>query len=111
MTGLLLWVVTGLAVSGGLVGRVAGVVGTTAPKGPSLSARLRARTGQADQDARARRRNRLVAGGIAGALVWLVTGVFVAGVLVTLAIVGVPWLLAPTKGAAVRIGKLEALGD
>jgi Flp pilus assembly protein TadB len=111
MTGLLLWVVTGLAVSGGLVGLVAGIVGTTAPKGPSLTARLRARTGHADQDARARRRNRLAAGAIAGALVWLVTGVFVAGVLVMLAIVGVPWLLAPTKGAAVRIGKLEALGD
>ncbi|MET7621941.1 type II secretion system F family protein [Streptomyces sp. NPDC005408] len=111
MRTLLLWVIAGLALSAGLVGLVAGIVGTTQPKGPSLVARLRARTGQADQDARMRRRNRLVAGAVAGALLWLVTGVFVAGVLLMLAIVGVPWLLAPTKGAATRIGKLEALGD
>ncbi|WUD70297.1 type II secretion system F family protein [Streptomyces sp. NBC_00510] len=111
MSGMLLWVVAGLAVATGMVGVVAGVAGTSAPKGPGVVARLRARTGQADQDARLRRRNRLVAGGIAGALVWLVTGVFVAGALVMLAVVGVPWLLAPTQGAARRIGKLEALGD
>jgi Flp pilus assembly protein TadB len=58
-----------------------------------------------------RRRTRLAAGAVAGAAVWLVTGVFVGGALVMLAMVGVPWLLAPTKGAATRIGKLEALGD
>ncbi|SEO89364.1 type II secretion system F family protein [Actinacidiphila rubida] len=111
MTGLLLWVVAGLVLSAGLVGLVAGIVGTDAPQGPSLLLRLRARTGQADLDARMRRRTRLVIGAVAGAIVWLVTGVFVAGVLVMLAVAGVPWLLAPTRGAAVRIAKLEALGD
>jgi Flp pilus assembly protein TadB len=111
MAGLLLWVVAGLAVTSGLAGLVAGIAGTSRPKGPSLAARLRARTGQTDQDARMQRRTRLTAGAIAGAAVWLVTGVFVAGGLVMLAIVGVPWLLAPTKGAASRIAKLEALGD
>lgn len=44
-------------------------------------------------------------------MLWLVTGVFIAGALVLLAAVGVPWLLAPTKSAALRIAKLEALGD
>jgi Flp pilus assembly protein TadB len=58
-----------------------------------------------------RRRTRLAAGAVTGALIWLVTGVFIAGVLVALAITGVPWLLAPTKSANTRITKLEALGD
>jgi len=111
MTGLLLWVVAGLILAAGLVGLVAGIIGTTAPKGPSLLLRLRARTGQADLDARMRRRTRLTAGAVLGGVVWLVTGVFVAGVLVMLAVTGVPWLLAPTRGAAIRIAKLEALGD
>ncbi|MFF5170567.1 type II secretion system F family protein [[Kitasatospora] papulosa] len=111
MGALLLWVLAGLALSGGVVGLFAGIVGTTRPKGSSVAARLRVRTGYADQDARARRRNMLVAGVVVGSVLWLVTGVFVLGVLVVLAAVGVPWLLAPTKGAAGRIGKLEALGD
>lgn len=111
MGALLLWVLAGLALAGGLVGLAAGIIGTTRPKGPSLASRLRARTGYADQDARLRSRNRLVAGLVVGALLWLVSGVFVLGALVVPAAVGVPWLLAPTKGAAGRIGKLEALGD
>jgi len=111
VTGLLLWVLSGLAVSGGLVGVAAGFLGTDQPKGPSWAARLRARGGLGDLDARLRRRTRLTVGAIAGAVVWLFTGVFVAGVLVVVAFAGVPWLLAPTRGAAVRIGKLEALGD
>ena len=109
-TGGLLWVLAGLAVAAGLVGLVAGIVGTTTPKGPSLIARWRA-GGFRDADAAMRRRTRLAAGVVAGALVWLITGVFVAGVLVALAILGVPWLLAPTASAATRIAKLEALGD
>ncbi|MFB7301402.1 type II secretion system F family protein [Streptomyces rubiginosohelvolus] len=111
MSSLLLWVVCGLAVAGGIVGLVAGVVGTSAPAGPSLAARLRARPGKTDRDARVRRRNLLTAGAVVGALLWLVTGVFVLGVLAVLVAVGVPWLLSPTKGANVRIGRLEALGD
>ncbi|MGW0751968.1 type II secretion system F family protein [Streptomyces sp. NPDC002587] len=111
MTALLLWVVCGLAVTGGLVGLVAGIVGTTAPAGPSVAARLRAGRRLAGRDERMARRTRLALGTLAGILLWLVTGVFVAGVLVLLAVVGVPWLLSPTKSAAARIGKLEALGD
>lgn len=111
MTILLMWVMAGLTLTGGLVGLASGVVGTTAPKGPGLAARLRAGRGAASRDARMARRTRVAAGAVAGVLLWLVTGVFIAGVLVFLAVVGVPWLLSPTKSATVRIGKLEALGD
>ncbi|MFG2716226.1 type II secretion system F family protein [Streptomyces goshikiensis] len=106
-----MWVLCGLAVVGGLVGLVAGIIGTTAPAGPSLTARLRAGRGMASRDAAMARRTRIAAGALAGVVLWLVTGVFIAGALVFLAVVGVPWLLAPTKSAAARIGKLEALGD
>ncbi|MFD7555209.1 type II secretion system F family protein [Streptomyces sp. NPDC059835] len=106
-----MWVLAGLALAGGLVGLVVGVVGTTAPKGPTLAARLRAGRQLAGRDQRMARRTRLAGGALAGGLLWLVTGVFVAGALVFLAVVGVPWLLSPTKSATARIGKLEALGD
>ncbi|MFE2326049.1 type II secretion system F family protein [Streptomyces sp. NPDC059385] len=106
-----MWVLAGLALAGGMVGLVVGVVGTTAPKGPTLAARLRAGRQLAGRDQRMARRTRLAAGTLAGVLLWLVTGVFVAGALVFLAVVGVPWLLSPTKSATARIGKLEALGD
>ncbi|MFD6469547.1 type II secretion system F family protein [Streptomyces goshikiensis] len=106
-----MWVLCGLAVAGGLVGLAVGIIGTSAPAGPSLTARLRAGRSMVSRDAAMARRMRIAAGALAGVVLWLVTGVFVAGALVFLAVVGVPWLLAPTKSAAARIGKLEALGD
>ncbi|MFD4924230.1 type II secretion system F family protein [Streptomyces goshikiensis] len=106
-----MWVLCGLAVAGGLVGLAVGIIGTSAPAGPSLTARLRAGRSMVSRDAAMARRTRIAAGALAGVVLWLVTGVFVAGALVFLAVVGVPWLLAPTKSAAARIGKLEALGD
>lgn len=108
---LLLWVVAGLAVTGGLVGLVAGCVGTTAPKGPGLAARIRAGRQLASRDEQMARRTRLVVGAVAGIVLWLVTGVFVAGAMLFLAVIGVPWLLSPTKSATARIAKLESLGD
>ncbi|MFJ9551070.1 type II secretion system F family protein [Streptomyces erythrochromogenes] len=106
-----MWVMAGLALAGGLVGLAAGIVGTTAPQGPTVAARLRAGRQLAGQDERMARRTRLAGGAVAAVVLWLVTGVFVAGALVFLAVIGVPWLLAPTKSATTRIGKLEALGD
>ncbi|MFE3865060.1 type II secretion system F family protein [Streptomyces goshikiensis] len=106
-----MWVLCGLAVAGGLVGLAVGIIGTSAPAGPSLTARLRAGRSMVSRNAAMARRTRIAAGALAGVVLWLVTGVFVAGALVFLAVVGVPWLLAPTKSAAARIGKLEALGD
>ncbi|MFB7176921.1 type II secretion system F family protein [Streptomyces sp. NPDC056257] len=106
-----MWVLAGLALAGGLVGLVVGIVGTTAPKGPPVAACIRAGRRLAGRDELMARRTRLAGGALAGVVLWLVTGVFVAGALVFLAVVGVPWLLAPTKSATTRIGKLEALGD
>ncbi|MEU6212185.1 type II secretion system F family protein [Streptomyces sp. NPDC047023] len=108
---LLMWVLAGLALVGGLVGLVAGIVGTTAPPGPTVAARIRAGRHLADRDERTARRTRLAGGALAAAVLWMTTGVFVAGALLFLAVTGVPWLLAPTKSATARIGKLEALGD
>ncbi|MET9607033.1 type II secretion system F family protein [Streptomyces sp. NPDC006512] len=111
MTTLLMWVLAGLAIAAGVVGVVAGVVGTTAPKGPGIAARLRAGRRLAGRDEKMVRRTRLAVGAAAGILLWLVTGVFIAAALVFLAVIGVPWLLSPTKSATARIGKLEALGE
>ncbi|XDV61523.1 type II secretion system F family protein [Streptomyces sp. R33] len=108
---VLLWVLAGLAVAGGLVGLVAGIAGTTAPKGPGVAARLRAGRHLATRDEQMARRTRLTGGALAGVLLWLISGVFIAGVMVFLAVIGVPWLLSPTKSATARIAKLEALGD
>lgn len=108
---VLLWVVAGLAVAGGLVGLIAGIVGTSAPKGPGVAARLRAGRHLATRDEQMARRTRLIGGALAGVLLWLISGVFIAGVMVFLAVIGVPWLLSPTKSATARIAKLEALGD
>ncbi|WP_369780177.1 type II secretion system F family protein [Streptomyces sp. R33] len=106
-----MWVLAGLAVAGGLVGLVAGIAGTTAPKGPGVAARLRAGRHLATRDEQMARRTRLTGGALAGVLLWLISGVFIAGVMVFLAVIGVPWLLSPTKSATARIAKLEALGD
>ncbi|MFF3950536.1 type II secretion system F family protein [Streptomyces sp. NPDC001902] len=111
-TGVLLWGITGAALVAGLVGIVIGVTGTEAPKRPPLWSRLRAASAAGvGRRALEQRKTRLVVGAVAGAVVWAVSGVFVAGVLVLLAVPGVPWLLAPTKGAGLRIVRLEALGD
>ncbi|MGR3938465.1 type II secretion system F family protein [Streptomyces sp. BRA346] len=110
MTALMM-VVCGMALVGGLVALAAGVAGTTTPPRPGWLARWRARSaGQPDPvEQRMRRRARWVAGGVLGLVVWLVTGMFVAGALAGLVVVGVPWLLSPTRSSQTRIVQLEAL--
>ncbi len=107
----LIMVVCGMAVVGGLVALTAGLFGTTEPHHPGLVARWRARTsGQPDPvEQRMRRQALLGAGIVLGLAVWLVTGVFMAGVLTGLAVVGVPWLLSPTASSQARIVQMEAL--
>lgn len=113
MTGAVWWSVCGALVVAGLVAVVAALVGTTAPKGPGWVTRWRVRWfGGPGQHLRAARRRMLLIGAVVvTAVVWAVTGVFVAGVLLGAAVVGVPWLLAPTASASARIAKLEALGE
>lgn len=110
----LLWaLLSGMAVVGGVIGVVAGLVGTTASRRATLLQRWRARRAEEvrSQDAKMRRRT-LAAAAVGLCLtVWLLSGNFVAAVLLGAAVLGVPWLVAPAQVAQVRIGQLEALSE
>ncbi|MCZ4603514.1 type II secretion system F family protein [Streptomyces sp. Lzd4kr] len=110
----LLWgLLSGMAVAGGLIGLVAGVVGTTAPRRAPLRQRWRTMHGRSVQSADARLRRRTLAAVailVLGA-VWLVSGNFVGGVLLGAAVIGVPWLITPGQVAKARIGQLEGLSE
>ncbi|MGW3134985.1 type II secretion system F family protein [Streptomyces sp. NPDC001139] len=111
---LLFGLLCGMAVIGGLIGVVAGVVGTTAPRRAPLlkrwQARLRGGKNQGE-DARLRRRTLMVAAVVVFVAVWLVSGNFVGGALLGAAVIGVPWLISPAQIAQERIGQLEALSE
>ncbi|MEV0449789.1 type II secretion system F family protein [Streptomyces sp. NPDC050600] len=111
--GALWWTLCGVLISGGVLAAVVATIGTTAPKNPSPTARLRTAWsgGPGTQQQAARRRALLTAAGITFLVVWFVSGVFVAAVLLGAGVVGVPWLLNPTTGGKARITKLEALAD
>ncbi|MET7456255.1 type II secretion system F family protein [Streptomyces sp. NPDC005574] len=111
---ILLWgLLSGMAVIGGLMGVVAGLVGTTAPRGAALRQRWHAvRAGkEQSQDVRLRRRTLTVAAVVVFAGVWLISGNFVGGALLGAAVVGVPWLITPAHMAQERIGQLEGLSE
>ncbi|KKD02042.1 membrane protein, partial [Streptomyces sp. WM6386] len=112
---LLLALLSGMAVVGGLIGTVAGIVGTTAPRQAPLRQRWQAlRAGQHQdqgEEVRLRRRALAVCALVVFLAVWLLSGNFVAGLLLSAAVVGVPWLITPSKIAAERIGQLEALSE
>jgi Flp pilus assembly protein TadB len=112
---LLLALLSGMAVVGGLIGTVAGIVGTTTPRRAPLHRRWQALRAGQDQDrgeeVRLRRRTLTACALVVFGAVWLVSGNFVAGGLLGAAVVGVPWLITPSKIAAERIGQLEALSE
>ncbi|MER7568906.1 type II secretion system F family protein [Streptomyces sp. NPDC097941] len=111
---LLFGLLCGMAVVGGLVGLVAGVVGTTAPRRAPLHRRWQAalRGGRnQSEDTRMRRRTLLIAGVVVFVTVWLVSGNFVGGALLGAGVIGVPWLITPAQMAQDRIGQLEALSE
>jgi len=105
--------VAGLLATAGVVVGLVGVVGTTRPPRPPSTAVARLRrwsTGTArDPTARRLRQTGLVAAALAGAVTWLVSGWPIAGIIVAVAIPGVPWLFA--SGAAERkaIARLQAV--
>ncbi|MDG9709729.1 type II secretion system F family protein [Streptomyces sp. DH10] len=110
----LLWgLLSGMAVVGGLIGFVAGVVGTTAPRRAPLRQRWQAlRAGkEQSKDVRMRRRTLAVLAVVVFVSVWLVSGNFVGGALLGAAVIGVPWLITPAQMAQERIGQLEALSE
>lgn len=112
-TALLVGLFAGLAATGGLVGLVTGLVGTTAPPAPGPVGRLRRALRSEDRDevTRARARMRWAVGVVLALAVWAITGWFVLGMIALLLVVGLPWLLSPTKATSARIEQLDALAD
>ncbi|MEU8950942.1 type II secretion system F family protein [Streptomyces sp. NPDC048489] len=110
---LLLALLCGMTLVAGLIGVVAGIIGTTAPRRAPLRQRWQARrTGVArSEDVRLRRRTLAAAAAVAFVVVWLVSGNFVGGLLLGAAVVGVPWLISPAQLAQNRIGQLEGLSE
>ncbi|CAL9671284.1 hypothetical protein SUDANB15_07415 (plasmid) [Streptomyces sp. enrichment culture] len=110
---ILLWgLLSGMAVVGGLIGVVAGIVGSAAPRRAPWWQRALARRGPGQtEDVQTRRRALSVAASGVFIAVWLMSGNFVAGVLLGAAVIGVPWLVTPGQIAAERIGQLEALSE
>ncbi|PKV82711.1 type II secretion system F family protein [Streptomyces sp. TLI_146] len=111
---LLSALLSGMALVGGLIGVVAGALGTAAPRRASLRRRWHAALcGGRPQGAGARLRRRSVraAGGVMGVAVWLISGNFVGGALLGAAVIGVPWLITPARMAKEHIGRLEALSE
>ncbi|GGJ60704.1 type II secretion system F family protein [Streptomyces brasiliensis] len=111
---ILVWgLVCGMAVIGGLIGVVAGAVGTPAPRRAPLRQRWQAlRAGkEPSEDVRLRRRTLAVLAVMVFVSVWLVSGNFVGGTLLGAAVVGVPWLITPGQIAKERIGQLEGLSE
>jgi Flp pilus assembly protein TadB len=102
-----------MAVIGGLIGVVAGLVGTTAPRRASLWQRWQALRAGRDQsqDVRLRRRTLTVLAVVVFVAMWLISGNFVGGALLGAAVTGVPWLIVPSQMAQERIGQLEALSE
>ncbi|WP_031488042.1 type II secretion system F family protein [Streptomyces bicolor] len=110
---LLFALLSGMSVVGGLIGVIAGLVGTTAPRRAPLRQRWQAlRAGQEQgEGGRMRRRTLTSAGLVVFLAVWLVSGNFVAGALLGAAVIGVPWLVTPARIAQEHIGRLEALSE
>jgi Flp pilus assembly protein TadB len=110
---LLFGLLCGMAVIGGLVGVVAGMVGTTAPRRAPLHQRWQTqRAGKKHSEgARLRRRTLIVAAVAVFTAVWLLSGNFVGGALLGAAVIGVPWLITPAQMAQERIGQLEGLSE
>ncbi|MEY2248443.1 type II secretion system F family protein [Streptomyces sp. BF23-18] len=110
---MVLWaLLSGMTLVAGLIGVVAGVVGTTAPRRAPGRRRWPARhQGAPSEDARLRRRTLAAAASVVFVAVWLVSGNFVGGVLLGAAVVGVPWLISPGQLAKERIGQLEGLSE
>ena len=111
-SGVLLAGVSGALIVGGLL--LAGYGLTVPATRPPRQQRRprRAVPGTAAVERTARRRRVLwAAGGAAAATVWLASGWPVGGMLVGLAVVGVPWLLAQFSASNAAVERLEALQE
>ncbi|MFI5808726.1 type II secretion system F family protein [Streptomyces sp. NPDC051561] len=112
MNGVLWWALCGALLTGGLLAVVLGLVGTTQPRRVGALARWRVRVADsAGTNGQMPYRVLLLAAVGVFVAVWLLSGVFMAGLLLGGSVVGVPWLLTPTASTKARIGKLEGLAD
>ncbi|MEW1913822.1 type II secretion system F family protein [Kitasatospora sp. NPDC085895] len=104
--GVLIAAFAGVCLLLGMVGVVAGIRGTTRPPRPGR------RPGPAVAP-RARRRGRIHAAASVAAFAgtWLVTGWLPSAVVVTCAVIFLPWLITPNKAAAEQIERLDALAQ
>ncbi|MFI2740722.1 type II secretion system F family protein [Streptomyces sp. NPDC018711] len=111
--GALWWALCGVLIAGGVLAAIIATIGTTAPKTTGPAARLRTAWtgGPGGQREAARRRVLLTAAGVTFVVVWFVSGVFVAALLLGAGVIGVPWLLDAGSGGRARIVKLEALAE
>ena len=109
----LIAVLSGAACVTGLVLTVVALVGTTRPGRPGASARLRRLWTGSGTGTRQRRAHQtlLVAAALAGAVAFLLTGLPVVGLLVALAVPGVPWLLNTGRAERRAIARIEAIGE
>lgn len=101
-----------LAIAGAVVG-VVGVIGTTRPPRPPSALALRLRgwwtgSGRSRREQRTHQAKLLTSIG-AGALVWLLTGWPAAGVIIGIAVPGIPWLFGAGRAEKLAIARLEAV--
>ncbi|MCU7821755.1 type II secretion system F family protein [Kitasatospora sp. DSM 101779] len=114
---MLLFVLCGLAVAGGLVALVAGLVGTREEKPEARPGSGRLHTfwyGAPGTASPGRARTRQVQAVLAtagGAGAWLFTGIPLTVLLLPLAVFGLPWLYDATRSDTRRIERLEALAE
>ncbi|HZM81758.1 MAG TPA: HPP family protein [Candidatus Limnocylindrales bacterium] len=115
MTTQLLAMLAFLMIASGIVMAVFFLIGTRKPPGPPSMWRARLRRFWVGPGRTARQRavhqGTLITALIAGAVTWLLTGWPVGGLIVALAIPGVPWLFSAStaeKRAVARLGALEA---
>ncbi|MFI6357985.1 type II secretion system F family protein [Streptomyces sp. NPDC050743] len=104
---------SGMAVVGGVIGAIAGVMGTPVPGRAPLLRRWQALRGAThrSQDARLRRRTLAAAAVVVFVAAWLISKNFVASIMLGAAVIGVPWLITPVQMAQQRIGQLEGLSE
>jgi Flp pilus assembly protein TadB len=105
----------GVLVTTGVVVGVAALIGTTRAPGPGSRVvawlgRLWNGRGLSARERRTRQAL-IIAAAVAGALVWLLTGLPVAGILVAVAVPGVPWLFVVGRAERRAIARIEAVGE
>ncbi|WP_422772696.1 type II secretion system F family protein [Plantactinospora sp. WMMC1484] len=109
----LIAVLSGVACATGLVLVVVALVGTGRPVGPRRDSVLRRLWNGNGTSARERRAHQtlLVGAILAGAVAFLLTGLPVIGLLVAVAVPGVPWLLTSGRAERRAINRIEAIGE